>query len=279
MPKLGDSLIRTFLGIMVLKTISNKTVILINEFDPEGNKFKLFSSDGVSMFDEVYRPDIPSTNYHNNVLDFHLVFSYLIHCNYDWQKWSGGYVKVSTLFKFSADRCGAVNKVTRELPTTNFNIMEIFGSFPLALGIGKIHRRFIENNASWIALCSDDKYRIFYSYGQEIRWVLDAGGAILTIKTFLPTLRPNYFYFLTEENKELVLPLTNCSQSMFDCAFKSNLNERRLSCGDEAFHKEICYFLGKQHDQGFIDLEASRRPEERVPTIIDFTNNLALERF
>jgi len=265
--------------VMVLRTIHNKTVVLIKEFDSSGGKFKLFSYDGVSMFNEVYHPFMPSANYHNSAQDFHLVFTYLIHSNHDWQKWSGGHVKITSLFKFSTERWGSVNEIKNELPSTDFHIMEIFGSFPLSLGNEKIHRRFIENHASWIALCSDDKYRIFYSYGHEIKWVLNEEGEILIIKTFLPTLRPNYFYFLTEKNQELVMNLTDCSQGMFSAAFEANINQGRLSENDEAFHGEICFFLGKRHDQGFIDLQAAKRPEERLPTIVDFTKNLALQRF
>jgi len=266
--------------ILILKTINNKTVVLIKEFDPGGAKFKLFSSDGVSIFDEVYRPFIPTSNYHNKTQDFHLVFTNLIYSHYDWQKWSGGYVKVTSLYKFSTNRWGEVTEIAKELPIMNFNIMEIFGAFPLSLGNEKIHRRFIENHASWIALCSDDRYRMFYSCGYEIKWVLNGEGKILAIKTFLPTLRPNYFYFLTEENQEHVLNLTDCSQGMFNNTSNNALNkDRRLSCDDEAFHGEICFFLGKKHDQGFINLQALRRPEERLPTIVDFTSELALSRF
>jgi len=265
--------------IMILKTINDKTVVLVKEFEPDEPKFKLFSADGASVFEEVYRPFIPGSNYHDSAQDFHLVVTHLIHEYYDWQKWPGGYIKITSLFKFSTHRWGAVTNIMKELPSINFNIMEIFGAFPLSLGNETIHRRFIENNASWITLCSDDKYRIFYSHGQKINWVLDEEGEIMIIKTFLPTLRPNYFYFLTEKNKELVVSLTNCSQAMFSNAFRLNINQRRLSYGDEAFHGEICFFLGKKHDQGFIDLEALRRPEERLPTIMDFTSNLALQRF
>lgn len=190
-------------AVFILKTIQNKFVVLARDSSASRGKYSLFSTKDDYYYEYDRITDLCTAD---GAFATHVAFSF-----------SRKYKEYSPLSKtikiYKIGEHGIRPQPTLFHPTIcsddrgdsdefHVHISEVIGPFPLGKSS---HGRW------WVAICSDNLYRVFeYSRDliketQQFNWVMDQNNLkVATFRRFMPTLEPDWFYFLTAEGKEFI---------------------------------------------------------------------------
>lgn len=192
--------------ILLLKTMDNRYVV-IYKTQAEKRPYELFSTQGEYLFDEIV--DINCGGYGLTKVFAFCVKKYNNHYHYLYQKYSKKIFLHKIGWSCTSDGLNGLDpkEVVIEQPkrkrSKKFEISELFGPLPQW---SKEYDYRYSKNPWWVALCSDDKYRIMNNSHDNLSWITTKdGNRIETFKRFIPLMKPNYFYFLTTKNEELLL--------------------------------------------------------------------------
>ena len=219
--------------ILLLKTMNNKYVVVYKSQKPE-RPYELFSTQGEYIFDEII--DINCNGGGLSKVFAFCVKKHNDNYQYVFQKCSKKIFLHKIGWHFTPN---ALNGLDPEMimiqqseneNTKSFDVSELFGPLPQWPENSYDYR--YAKNPWWVALCSDDKYRIMHNSYGKLAWVTTKDGFRTEIfKRFIPITKPNYFYFLTMENEELLLHAYEEYSSLEHALEKARkgMNENRVN--------------------------------------------------